>query len=199
MLLIGNSITQGWGGSRDWVSYKPGQHAADENFLGIKWIGAGISGDKTENVAWRVANGHYNKCQPDYVVLTIGVNNFSHNSAPEISDGLKKLLSITEAKFPNATILFFGPLPTGLKENTDQRNKFREIHKVLAGLNYSENVNYFNVEELFCEPNGTLNDDYYSGDGIHLKSDGYMRWAKFIMEEIDMVINEKSKKANSTK
>lgn len=184
LLLIGNSITQGWGGARDWVTGRPGESVADEYFADLKWMGAGISGDQTQHVSWRLKNGHYNQCQPKVVVLSIGVNNFSNNSAFEIVEGLEKVLLNAEETFPDAKILFFGPLPTGLNENSEQRIKYKMIHEALAKFNYSYNVSYYNLEELFVDENGALKESLYSDDGIHLKEDGYRVWAAFICNEI---------------
>ena len=46
--------------------------------------GAGISGDRTQHAAWRVQNGNYEKCNPEFTALAIGVNNFSDNTAKKI-------------------------------------------------------------------------------------------------------------------
>lgn len=185
LLLIGNSITQGWGGPRDWVTYKPGQNAANKYFEGLKWIGAGISGDRTQHVIWRLKKGQYNRCNPKFVGIAIGVNNFGHNNVSEIIDGLRLVLSTAQNEFGDATIMFFGPLPTGLNENSEQRVKYKKIHQELAKFNYAPNVYYYNLEELFSDENGALKNNFYVGDGIHLKGDGYEVLAEFISNEMN--------------
>ncbi len=185
LLLIGNSITQGWGGSREWVTSKPGQNAANQHFANLNWIGAGISGDKTQQVNWRLKNGNYNACQPKFVVLTIGVNNFSENNASEIVEGLKSVISNAEQQFPNSTILFFGPLPAGIAEDSKQRIKYKQIHHSLSMLSYPTNILYYNLEQLFLDEANALNSNLYSNDGIHLKEEGYNILAQFIAEELN--------------
>ncbi|MEX0315378.1 MAG: GDSL-type esterase/lipase family protein [Allomuricauda sp.] len=187
LLLIGNSITQGWGGPRSWVTYKPGQSAADLNFEGLKWIGAGISGDRTQNIAWRLEKGKYEACNPKVVSLAIGVNNFHDDSVNEIVEGLKNTLRIAENKFSGSTILFFGPLPTGLDPLSDRREKYREIHAKLANLDYPENVQYHNLEQYFSNTDGTLKKNELSTDGIHLQPEGYETWARHIRKQIDKI------------
>ncbi len=113
LLLIGNSITQGFGGNRPHVTHHPGRAAAKIHFKDIKWINAGISGDRTEHVLWRLENGSYEKANPDIVVLTLGVNNIPFQNAEEIVAGIEKMLKITKKKFSNSKIILFGPLPTG--------------------------------------------------------------------------------------
>lgn len=49
-------------------------------------FGAGISGDRTLHTTWRVQKGNYEKCNPEFTALAIGVNNFSDNTAEEIGE-----------------------------------------------------------------------------------------------------------------
>ena len=92
LLLIGNSITQGWGGNRPNVTYAPGKEAAELYFKDLNWVGAGISGDRTQHLLYRLNNGNYEAARPNMVVLAIGVNNFGDNSAEEIANGIRKVL-----------------------------------------------------------------------------------------------------------
>ncbi|WP_242203074.1 GDSL-type esterase/lipase family protein [Aestuariivivens insulae] len=188
LLLIGNSITQGWGGNRTFTTHKPGQAAADNYFKDLKWISAGISGDRTEHVLWRIKNGHYNYASPKLVVLTIGVNNFPFNTAQEISAGIIKVVALTKATFPKSKLLLLGPLPTGLDKNSDRRKKYNDIHESIQYLGDEPSVYYYNLEQFFSDDNGNLKEQCYSGDGIHLKSGGYSVWGQFIRERYDELI-----------
>ena len=185
LLLIGNSITQGWGGTRTLTTYKPGQKAADQYFRNIKWINAGISGDRTQHVAWRIKNGHYKACNPDVVVLTIGVNNFRYNTAEEIVKGIELDLDLIRDKMPDTKILLFGPLPTGIESGSDQRKKYNKVHNLIRPLGKEENITYCNMTDQLTEKNGKLNPNYYSKDGIHLIPKGYEIWASYIARMID--------------
>ena len=180
LLLIGNSITQGWGGSRTLTTYKPGQKAANNYFKDIKWINAGISGDRTQHVAWRIKNGNYEKCDPDFTTLAIGVNNFRDNTVEEIVEGIKLDIELIKSKLPNTKILLFGPLPTGIKAISDRREKYNDIHKLITKLNDDQNVTYHNILNLFVDKNNDLKKDLYSSDGIHLIPKGYNVWATYI-------------------
>jgi len=190
ILLIGNSITQGWGGERSLTTYRPGQAAADIYFKDLNWVSAGISGDRTEHILWRVKNGHYNANTPKLIIVAIGVNNFSLNTANEISEGIVQVVELMENAFPDSKMLFFGPLPTGLDKNSEQRKKYNEIHKSITYLGEKPSVYYYNVVGQFSDENGNLNMAYYSGDGIHLKGEGYNAWGKFIREKYDEIIKK---------
>ncbi|MCL6267105.1 GDSL-type esterase/lipase family protein [Flagellimonas myxillae] len=184
LLLVGNSITQGWGGNRTLTTYKPGLEAAQRSFNGLKWVSAGISGDRTEHTAWRIQNGHYDEGSPEFVSLAIGVNNFPYNSAEEIAEGIALNVKLLRSKLPNSKILLFGPLPTGLDHTSERRKKYRKIHELIAPLGNQESVQYFNLEATFSDEKGNLKETLYGGDGIHLKPGGYEVWGEFIQKQI---------------
>lgn len=186
ILLIGNSITQGWGSNRPHVTYKPGKSVLDSLFPNKKIINAGISGDRTQNVLYRIKNGHYEKCRPKVAVITIGVNNFiNDDNAVEIVAGIERIVELASSKFSSQTkILLFGPLPTGVESDSDRRMKYNTIHNHLKKLSLPDNVIYCNPVEELTDANGTLNLDLYSNDGIHLKPKGYKIWGGYIENRI---------------
>mgnify|MGYP001138042544 CR=1 FL=1 len=184
-MLIGNSITQGWGGSRTLTTYKPGQESADIHFKELKWINAGISGDRTQHVAWRLENGSYENCHPKFVSLAIGVNNFGANTAEEIAVGIQLDVKLIREKMPNATLLFFGPLPVGLSKESGSREKYDKVHKLIAHIGNNKATHYYNMISAFSDDKGQLKDDYYAGDGVHLIPGGYHIWGSFIKSQIN--------------
>lgn len=192
LLLLGNSITQGWGGLRKFVTYAPGQKSAGLYFKDIDWVNAGISGDRTEHISFRLKNGNFEMCDPKIVVLTIGVNNFPHNSAEEISKGIKLNIQIIEDSLPNSKIVLLGPLPTGLKKDSMRREKYEKIHQLIGGLDDKESVDYYNLIDLFLDKNENLDLELYSTDGVHLKPEGYLVWGDFIKNKVLISKNSKN-------
>ncbi len=185
LLLIGNSITQSWGANRSYVTTYTGKSAADIYFKGLNWLGAGISGDRTEHILWRIKHGNYNSGKPEVITLAIGVNNFSFNTAEEIAAGLESIIALMKVIFADAEILFYGPLPTGLDKNSDRRKKYDKIHELIAHLGNEKSIHYYNMITEFSDETGNLSGDYYSSDGIHLKADGYYIWGKHIKEQME--------------
>ncbi|WP_420401903.1 GDSL-type esterase/lipase family protein [Flagellimonas sp.] len=185
LLLIGNSITQGWGGNRTLTTYKPGLPAAEKHLKNLNWVCAGISGDRTQHTAWRIKNGHYDEGSPKFVTLAIGVNNFPYNSAEEIAEGIRLNVELLREKLPNSNILLFGPLPTGLDKNSERRKKYEKVHKLISSFGDEKSVHYFNLIESFIDEEGKLDSNYYSADGIHLQPAGYEVWGAFIAEQIE--------------
>src|SRR5699024_9233516 len=64
LLFHGDSITEGWGinGKESWE-----KHYATRN--GYNY---GVSGDRTEQILWRMEQGQFDHVNPDLVVLMIG-------------------------------------------------------------------------------------------------------------------------------
>lgn len=188
LLLIGNSITQGWGGNRPNVTYAPGREAAELYFKDLNWVGAGISGDRTQHLLYRLNNGNFEAARPKMVVLAIGVNNFEDNTTEEIVEGIREVLKVAKEKFtPSTKILFLGPLPTGLDLNTERREKYNKIHSIIKDFGDQKNVFYYNTIKEFSDIKGFLRTDLYSQDGIHLLLEGYKVWGRFIRDKYNAI------------
>src|SRR5262245_19800238 len=68
LLFIGDSITEGWEGN--------GKDVWQKRYGTRQAMNAGISGDRTQHVLWRLDHGNVEKLSPKLVVLMIGTNNF---------------------------------------------------------------------------------------------------------------------------
>mgnify|MGYP000020163005 CR=1 FL=1 len=185
LLLIGNSITQSFGGNRPHVTGHSGKEATAKCFKDLKWVNAGISGDRTQHMLWRLQNGNYEKAEPKTVVLTIGVNNFSFENTEEIFEGIKLVLHAAKKKFSKSNIILFGPLPTGTNPDSKQRKKYNALHDKISGLPFDDKLSYHEISAFYIDAEGNLNENLYSEDGIHLKPEGYKVWAEYIHEQIN--------------
>ena len=89
IIFIGDSITAGWlsAGKR---------HLGPRNIraAAMRSISA-ISGDKTQNVLWRLNNMSLQNLKPKVAVVLIGTNNVD-NTPHEIADGVKAVLANTQ-------------------------------------------------------------------------------------------------------
>ena len=184
IVFLGNSITQGIGGLRPNVTYKPGLAAFDAAFSKYKWISGGISGDRTQHILWRLQHGTYVQAQPKILVLTIGVNNFSDDSAAEIAAGIAAILKWMQANLPSTKIILIGPLPAGIKKDDDKRLKYEQVQQIISKYK-QQNMLYLPLKNIFVKADGDMNTDYVSGDGIHLLPDGYKLWADALKKVID--------------
>lgn len=186
LLLLGNSITQGFGGCRALVTGKPGRAAMDATIGdSLLWASAGISGDRTQNLLWRMQHGGYEKARPENVVITIGVNNINGGDRPEdVAEGIILVAQEAAKRYTGARIILFGLLPAGADNAAPLRVKSDAIHAILLNRQgeLPQGVEYINPTPWFIDAanNGAFTPGLYSGDGIHLTGDGYSVWSRHI-------------------
>ncbi len=187
IIFLGNSITQGIGGDRPSVTYKAGKPYFEKAFNEFRWVVAGISGDRTQHLLWRLKNGNYASSHPKLLVLTIGVNNFNEDSGEETADGIKLILDWLKVNMPQTKVLLIGPLPTGLHPNSSNRIKYDIVHSIIKEYS-SPQVTYMPFTQYFIKQDGELDTNYCSGDGIHLIEPGYALWASLLKEAVGEVL-----------
>ncbi|WP_221198115.1 GDSL-type esterase/lipase family protein [Chitinophaga barathri] len=184
VLFIGNSITQGIGGHRTGTTYRPGFAVFDSILKGLSWECAGISGDRTQNVLWRLQNGSYRHAAPKLAVLTIGVNNFPDDGPEEVAEGIKTILGWLRTNMPATRVILIGPLPAGLTKDEMRRIKYDRTQAIISQFRIT-GVTYLPLAETFIQPDGNINRRLYSNDGIHLLPAGYRAWAQALAPVID--------------
>ena len=116
LLFLGDSITQNWGsnGKEVWQKYYGNRKA----------MNAGVSGDRTEHVLWRMDHGNIDGIHPKLTVIMIGTNNVGSstskgNTAEEIAAGVKAIVGEVREKLPETKILLLAVFPRG--EVTDSQ------------------------------------------------------------------------------
>lgn len=176
ILFVGNSITQGIGGERPNVTYKPGKKVFDSLFGPARYISAGISGDRTQQILWRLQHGPLKNVPVEWIVLTIGVNNFWDDEPGEIVAGIKSAMDWLRKNKPESKLILVGPLPAGMKAQDPFRKKYESVHQLLR-QQLSLRQYYQPLGDRFILPDGSLDPQLYSSDGIHLLENGYVQWA----------------------
>ncbi len=182
LLLLGDSITQ-WFSSPD-RKRTTTRRDFSKSLAGIRIESAGISGDRTQNLLWRIKNGRYNACKPRYVSIAIGVNNLvsGKDDAQSVYQGI---IAVTEAalkEFPQAEILLFGLLPTAASD--DALQAYRDIHAELSRTSFDARVRYIDPSPHFLGSDGRPRKELYSPDMIHLQAAGYDVWAALLRKLI---------------
>ena len=107
LLFLGDSITEGWAGS--------GRKVWEKYYGNRKAMNAGVGGDRTQHVLWRMDNGNIDGIHPKLAVIMIGTNNSNgnDNTAEEIADGIKAIVKEVREKLPETKILLLGIFPRG--------------------------------------------------------------------------------------
>ncbi len=185
VLMLGNSITQGMATHRKLVGSCWNNQTLREIFKGRSWESAGISGDRTQHLLWRLQNGEYNKATPNYVTIAIGVNN-AEDDAESVYEGILAVTQAALKEFSQAQIILFGMLPTaGSEERVTKYNKIIEMLTVTDFEN--KRVHFVDPRPYFTTPEGELREDLYRPDNIHIIAKGFEQWAKLIVETIEEI------------
>ncbi len=115
LLLIGDSITQGWEGS--------GKDVWNEYYTKRNAVNLGIGGDRTQHVLWRLENGNVDGIKPKLAVLMIGTNNAGANSAEEIGEGIQAIVKKLREKLPETKVLILAIFPRSEKPDAPARKE----------------------------------------------------------------------------
>lgn len=173
LLFLGDSITAGWNGKKEiW----------DKAFGQYKPANFGIGGDRTQHVLWRITNGELDGIKPKAVVLMIGTNNSSSDSAEGIAKGITNIVTTIREKQPQAKILLLAVFPRGEKPNPT-REKLAQVNAIIAKLDDGKHVHYLDIGSKFLQPDGGLSKDIMP-DYLHLSAAGYQIWADAIESEL---------------
>ncbi len=174
--LLGDSITQGWGGGWDGA---PFNEAWQKQFADYKAVNLGIGGDRIENILWRLDHGALDGVQPKFVVLMIGVNNapLVHANgvlASVAAQGIKLCTENLRLRCPKSQIVLVKVLPA-FDPGKEVGAKVREINAALDALKLDadENVHVVDLWNDFTHSDGTLYTSLYSDGHLHLSQQGY--------------------------
>lgn len=165
VLFLGDSLTHRW----DEVAED--HQIWERHFGSIDPLNAGINGDRTEHLLWRIRHGNLDNQQPRAIVLLIGTNDLGHGRSPdETAEGIRQILVSLRNMRPKARILLEGLWP-----RTDRMRFGPEIESVNQRIKECADQAYI----IYAEPGSRLLDR--SGrlppdrapDGLHPSPAGY--------------------------
>lgn len=183
LLFVGDSITEGWGENEIWK-----KHYANRNAMN-----AGIGGDRTQHVLWRLDHGNLDGIAPKAVVVMIGTNNSGNDSAKDIALGITKIVEKLKEKLPKAKILLLAIFPRGADDLDARRRVNDGANEIIAGLDDGEHVFFKDIGPDFLEPDGTLSKRIMP-DLLHLSEEGYKIWAEAIEADVARLLDEAPEK-----
>ena len=174
--LIGDSITQGWGGGWDGAAFNA---AWKKHFAEQKTVNLGIGGDRIENVLWRLDHGALDGTSPKFIILMVGVNNaplVHANGVPAgtAAEGIKLCIDNLRQRCPQSKVVLIKVLPA-FDPSKEVGEKVREINTALDALklNADPQVQLLDLWTDFTNSAGTLNSQLYLDGHLHLNPAGY--------------------------
>jgi lysophospholipase L1-like esterase len=176
LIFDGDSITDFW--------MTTGRAVWDQHYAGLNAFDFGVSGDRTENVLWRLQQGQLGaNAQPKLIFLMIGTNNLSRNPVEQIIGGVKAVVEEYRKERPDATVVLQAIFPRSANPTDPYRQKIKDINKAISGL-AGDKVIYLDFADKFLQPDGTLSREIMP-DFLHPSAAGYRIWADAIQPTID--------------
>lgn len=177
ILFVGDSITHGFIRETTWGEMKPkgGLGVWRKYYEPRKALCAGIGGDRTEHVLWRLKNGLLDGIQPKVAILTIGHNN-GKSPMEEIGWGMVAIMRQIRMSCPSTKIIFIPHFPTRNKEW--QMSKMQQAYTfALETVSSDKRILALDLSEFFMDVQGLLNKELVP-DGTHPGIKGYEAWQK---------------------
>ena len=171
-LLIGDSIIANFDKCSD---------IFDKFFLHFRTLHLGISGDKIQNILWRVCNMTL-PASVEYVIIHCSTNILRHNSPLKIAEGLINIACVLKKNYKNLHIFISWLLP-----RDDEKSLKRSL---IYAVNYYLKefcTNQFHYIDL--DSGWTLNNllitELFRSDNLHLNRKGYEKLSKLFIGKIE--------------
>ena len=152
LLLIGDSITQGWAdeGRRIWDAYYGRRHAVNLGFIG----------DCTEHVLWRLDHGEIDGIAPKLAVVMIGTNNTEarHNPSVATAAGIRAILTTLRTRLPGTKILLLGVFPRSASADDPLRRLNAAINDRLPAYADNRHIFFLDLSRHFLDDRGRLSE-----------------------------------------
>lgn len=174
ILMIGNSITNFWGGSPTGGVCNGGN--SWKKLFGKRSVtNMGFGWDRIENVYWRIFHGELEGCSPKHICLMIGINNIG-DSAEDIAGGISRLASLIRKRQPQARLHIIKLLPArGHEEKTAKVNSL--LDTCVTTDSHTDLID-MTADLLLGNGSGNINPKFFLSDGLHPNEQGYAIMAK---------------------
>ena len=172
VLFLGDSITERWT-LQIWK----------QDFAPLGGLNAGIDGDRTEHLLWRLDHGNLDGTPPKVIVLLIGTNDLGHGRPPEVAaEGIRSDLIHLRERLPGVHVLLLGLTP--------RSDRFRE--KVIAVNRLIKtcdggSIQYANIGNTLLDGQRRLTRTM-SLDGVHFTDVGYKLLTRQLIPLIDALL-----------
>lgn len=177
VLFFGDSLTEGWD-TTVW-----------EDYLAPRGVlNAGVSGDRTDNLLWRLEHGNLAGPQPKAVVLLIGTNDLAYGRSPaRAADGIRANLEVLRQHLPEARILLLGLLPRDAVPSAPLRIEVAQVNRLIRDCADDHHVIYAEIGDVLLTSDGLLSAEV-SPDQLHFSARGYALLAARLEPELDRLL-----------
>lgn len=187
LLMIGDSITQGWSAE--------GRHVWNSYYVHRRAVNLGFSGDCTEHVLWRLNHGEIDGIAPKLAVVMIGTNNTGarHDPPEETAAGIQAILSTLRTRLPDTKVLLLGVFPRGASGDDPLRQVTVAINNLAHTYADNKQIFFLDLSPLFLDNQGRLA-QHLMPDYLHPNERGYQVWAEGMENMLTRLLGEYQQK-----
>ncbi|MDO4628719.1 MAG: GDSL-type esterase/lipase family protein [Planctomycetia bacterium] len=185
LLLIGDSITNGWD--------TRGKEVRDFFYGDRNCVNMGFGGDQTQNVLWRLNNAPMENIQPKAAMLLVGVNSLWEDWKTDyVALGIQACVDKLQALYPDIKILvldIFVVLEPGIcvrQRAADASSKMREL------MRDYKNVQFMDLNDLWLDEKNEIPRELMF-DQVHPTREGYILWGKRVEPVIAEMLGVEAK------
>jgi lysophospholipase L1-like esterase len=183
VLFLGDSITERWD-----LPLWDAKKVWDANMPQRGVLNAGVSGDRTEHLRWRLDHGNLDGPPPKGVILLIGTNDLGVGRQPaEAADGIRATLLRLRQRLPATRILLLGLTPRGGSPADQLRIEAAQVNGLIQSCADGNMITYADIGGALLEPNGALLPTI-APDYLHFNAAGYSRIVPQLNPLIDRLI-----------
>ena len=156
-------------------------------------LNAGVSGDRSENLLWRLEHGNLDGPPPAGIVVLIGTNDLTYagGRSPELAaEGIRANLLYLRRRLPDAGILLLGLLPRGGSPDGELRQKTVRVNELIRHCGDSGAVVYQDVGRVLLDTEGRLPPEI-APDRLHLSQLGYTGLVQRLDPLIDSLLDHR--------
>jgi beta-glucosidase len=178
VLFFGDSLTEGWD-TTVWKDYLAPR--------GV--LNAGVSGDRTDNLLWRLEHGNLAGLQPKVVVLLIGTNDLAYGRSPSYTaDGIRANLEVLRQHLSEARILLLGLLPREAVPSAPLRTEVAQVNRLIRDCADDQHIFYAEIGDVLLTSDGLLSAEV-SPDQLHFTARGYALLVARFEPELDRLLS----------
>jgi lysophospholipase L1-like esterase len=176
VLFLGDSLTQRWddvaADKALWNRY----------FAPLDALNAGVNGDRTEHLLWRLEHGNLNNQQPRAIVLLIGTNDLGHGRPPEVAaEGIRRVLLQLREILPKTRMLLEGLWPRS--DVARVAAEILPVNRLLRQCAEKPSIVYVDPGRRLLDAQARLTPSI-APDGLHPSAQGYRIVSPMIAAEL---------------
>jgi lysophospholipase L1-like esterase len=173
VLFLGDSLTEGFD-----------REVWEQNMAPRRVLNAGIGGDRTDHLRWRLEHGNLDGPPPQGVVLLIGTNDLGHEWPPSlVAEGIRATLLKLRQRVPGAAVLLLGLWPREDIPRIVERHEIAAVNRMIETCADSSAIRYADLGHFLLGADGRLLPQI-SSDRLHFNTQGYARLAPALDHEI---------------